>query len=176
MLWPGGFETTLDGVHFALWLIAGVIMAILFAYDLKWLLLPNGLNFTLAVVGAAIVAVAAAQSSDALSTILSALGSVGVLAGLYGLLYFASGGRWVGFGDVKLGVGLGLLLIDWRLALVAVFLANLIGCLIVIPLMATKKLKRNTQIPFGPLLIAGAIAAWFIGYPLLDAYLGILSI
>lgn len=176
LLWPGGFETTLDGVHFALWLIAGVIMAILFAYDLKWLLLPNGLNFTLAVVGAAIVAVAAAQSSDALSTILSAVGSVGVLAGLYGLLYFASGGRWVGFGDVKLGVGLGLLLIDWRLALVAVFLANLIGCLIVIPLMATKKLKRNTQIPFGPLLIAGAIAAWFIGYPLLDAYLGILSI
>ena len=95
-----------------------------------------------------------------------------MLAGLYAVLYGASRGRWVGFGDVKLGVGLGLLLISWELAFVALFLANFIGCLIVIPLMLAKKLKRTSRIPFGPLLIMGTILAWFVGTPLLAWYMG----
>jgi len=35
--------------------------------------------------------------------------------------------------------------------------------LIVIPLMVTGKLKRDSHVPFGPLLILGAIAAKLIG-------------
>jgi len=169
--WPGGVTTALDLVHFVLWLIAGVIMAILFAYDAKWFLLPNKLTFALAIVGLAIVGVSAAQSGDITGTLLSALGSVAVLSGLYGLLYVVSKGKWVGFGDVKLGLGLGLVLGDWQLALIALFLANFIGCLVVIPLMAMKKLSRTSHVPFGPLLISGAIIALFIGWPIIGWYM-----
>jgi prepilin signal peptidase PulO-like enzyme (type II secretory pathway) len=169
--WPGGIATQLDIIHFGLWLVAGVIMAILFAYDAKWFLLPDKLNLALVVVGLGIVAITAYESQNAIGTVLSAAGSVAILSGLYGVLYLVSRGRWVGLGDVKLGVGLALILSNWQLALVALFLANLIGCLIVIPLLAAKKLERSSHVPFGPLLIAGAIVGWFFGMPLLQWYL-----
>lgn len=174
-LWPEGLDSGFEIAHFIAWLVAGVVMAIMFAYDVKWLLLPNILNFSLIGIGVVIVALEAAQAPDAWQTVLNALGAVAALGGLYAVLYFVSRGRWVGFGDVKLGVGLGLLLGDWQLAFVALFLANFIGCLIVIPLMATKKIGRHSHIPFGPLLMAGAVLAWFFGWSLLDFYLSILS-
>jgi prepilin signal peptidase PulO-like enzyme (type II secretory pathway) len=169
--WPGGVETNLAIAHFVLWLVAGVIMSILFAYDLKWFLLPDKLNFALVIVGLGIVGVTAAETGNLVGTVLSAAGSVAILSGLYGILYFVSKGRWVGFGDVKLGIGLALILVDWQLALMALFLANFIGCLIVIPLLAIKKLERNAHVPFGPLLIAGTVTAWFLGGVILDWYL-----
>jgi len=172
VFWPGGVETGLSIAHFVLWLAAGVIMAILFAYDTKWFLLPDKLNIALAIVGLGIVGVTAAETNDLTGTLLSALGSVAILSGLYGALYLVSKGRWVGFGDVKLGVGLALILVDWQLALTALFLANFIGCLIVIPLLATKKLSRNAHVSFGPLLIAGTISAFFLGWAILNWYLG----
>lgn len=171
VLWPGGVQTGLEIAHFVLWLIAGVIMAMLFAYDTKWFLLPDRLTVALAIVGAGIVGVAAAQAGDIGGTIVSALISVAILSGLYAALFFVSRGAWVGFGDVKLGVGLALILVDWQLAGAALFLANFIGCLIIIPLLATGKLKRNSHVPFGPLLIAGTITAWFVGWPILNWYL-----
>ncbi len=168
--WPLPLETSLQITHFVLWLIAGVIMAILFAYDMKWFLLPDRLNIGLAVVGALIVAVLALQSADPVATVLNAAGAVLILAGLYAALFIVSRGAWVGLGDVKLGVGLALLLADWQLAFLALFLANLLGSLIVAPLLATKKLKRTSKVPFGPLLIAGAILAWFVGPAILAWY------
>ena len=170
-LWPGGIQTGLEIAHFVLWLIAGVIMAMLFAYDAKWFLLPDKLTVALAIVGAGIVGVVAAQTGDIGGTIVSALISVAILSGLYAVLFFVSRGAWVGFGDVKLGIGLALILVDWQLAAAALFLANFIGCLVVIPLLATGKLKRNAHVPFGPLLIAGTITAWFVGWPILNWYL-----
>lgn len=169
--WPGGVTEGLQVAHFILWLAAGVTMAVLFAYDLKWFLLPDSASIALALIGLGIVGVSAAETQDVTGTILAAIGAVAVLSGLYAVLYFASKGRWVGFGDVKLGVGLALILVDWQLALVALFLANFIGCLIVIPLLLSKKLKRNSHVPFGPMLIGGTVLAWFIGWPILDAYL-----
>lgn len=169
--WPGGIETPLQWAHFVAWLAAGVVMAVLFAYDLKWFLLPDRLVVALALIGVVITALSAAETQDVGGTLLTALGAVAILSGLYAVLYAVSQGRWVGFGDVKLGVGLALILVDWQLAAIALFLANFIGCLIVIPLLATKKLQRDSHIPFGPLLILGTVLAWFIGWPVLDAYL-----
>lgn len=174
--WPGGVDTGLDIAHFILWLAAGVVMSMLLAYDAKWFLLPDSLSLLLAIIGAGIVGVSAAQTQEIGTTLLTAVGAVAAIAGLYGALFAVSKGRWVGFGDVKLGIGLGLILVDWQLAIVAVFLANFIGCLIVIPLLATKKIKRNAHIPFGPMLIAGTILAWFIGWPILEAYLSTIGV
>lgn len=171
LLWPTALSTPLEVVHLVLWLIAGVVMAILFAYDAKWFLLPDLLSIILIGIGVGVTAVVAVGSGDVLAIILSALGSVGVLGGLYGILYLVSRGRWVGLGDVILGTGLGLLLVQWQLALVALFMANLIGCIIVIPLMIAGKLKKNAHVPFGPLLIAGAVIAWFFGATIIDWYM-----
>ncbi|MEO6109429.1 MAG: prepilin peptidase [Candidatus Saccharimonadales bacterium] len=173
-LWPFDLNTSLETARFFIWLASGVVLAMLAAYDIKWFLLPDKLNIVLAGLGVATVVIATQQSHDALATVLSAAGGVGILSGLYLVLYVVSKGRWVGLGDVKLGIGLALLLIDWQLALVALFMANLIGCFIVIPLLVTKKLKRNSRVPFGPLLIAGTIVAQLIGTGIVSLYLSTL--
>lgn len=176
VLWPGGIQSGLEAAHFVLWLAAGVALAVLFAYDFKWFLLPDEATVTLAVIGLGIVGVSAAETQDIGGTLLTTIGAVAALGGLYGLLYVVSQGRWVGFGDVKLGAALALLLVDWQLAVVALFLANFIGCLIVIPALASKKLSRTSRVPFGPMLIMGAVVAWFVGWKLLDGYLLILGL
>jgi prepilin signal peptidase PulO-like enzyme (type II secretory pathway) len=173
-LWPFTLDTGLEITRFIIWLVSGVVLAMLFSYDAKWFLLPDRLTIVLAMLGVGTVAIAAVQSGNPLLSILSALGSVAILSGLYLGLYLISKGKWVGFGDVKLGVGLALLLIDWQLALIALFLANLIGSLIVIPGLASGKLKRSSRVPFGPLLILGAILAQFIGPAILSFYVGTL--
>ncbi|MGI9339470.1 MAG: hypothetical protein ACR2PP_02415, partial [Psychrobacter sp.] len=89
---------------------------------------------------------------------------------IYLLLYLYSKGAWIGFGDVKLGVGLGLLLGQWQLAFLALFLANLIGTLIVMPSLVTGKLDRHSQVPFGPLLIAGTIISVLCGQWIIDTF------
>lgn len=175
-LWPLALSSGLDITHFVLWLIAGVVMSILFAYDAKWFLLPDKVSLVLAAVGVAIVAVSAINTRDVFATIVSAVGSVAVLSGIYLVIYHISKGRWVGFGDVKLGVGLGLILIDWQLALIALFFANLIGVLIVVPLLIIGKLERSSHVPFGPLLMAGMVTAWFVGWPIFNWYVGLLGV
>jgi leader peptidase (prepilin peptidase)/N-methyltransferase len=169
-LWPFALDMPLHIAAFVTWLIAGVGLAILFAYDAKWFLLPDGINFTVIGLGAVSAALMVASSADPGNAALNVLGSVAILSGLYFVLYIVSQGRWIGFGDIKLGLGLGLLLGDWQLAFIGLFLANLIGCLFVIPLMATGKLTRTSRVPFGPLLIIGAVIAKLVGTGIVEFY------
>jgi leader peptidase (prepilin peptidase)/N-methyltransferase len=170
LLWPIALTSALPIASFIIWLIAGVGLAIMFAYDAKWFLLPDRVNFAVIGLGFVSAILMIIASPNVLDASLNVVGSVVVLSGIYFVLYMVSKGRWIGFGDIKLGLGLGLLLGDWRLAFIALFLANLIGTLIIIPLMATGKLKRNAHVPFGPLLIAGAIIAKLVGMGIAEFY------
>lgn len=156
-------------VPFTLWLIACVLMGILFIYDKKWFILPDRINYSLMAVGAAY----AMSMLYILGTagIFSLMGSVAIMAGVYGVLYVYSKGAWIGLGDVKLGVGLGLLLLEWELAFLALFLANFIGTLLVLPALATGRLNRHSEVPFGPLLILGTIIAVLAGPWLIDLFM-----
>jgi len=159
LFWPGGLTDGWQIASLALWLVAGVTLAISFAYDAKWFLLPDGINYITVVIGLAVAVGTIVTASDHWSATASVLAGILILSGLYLVLYLVSRGRWVGFGDVKLGLALALLLSDWRLSLLALFLANLIGTIIVLPGLMTRKLKGDSHIPFGPLFIAGAIIA-----------------
>ena len=169
--WPYGFSDVIDLLRFGIWLLAGVAFAILVVYDYKWMLLPDKVVFPLIGLGAATSILYVLQADSILSALLSIIGSVVILSGFYFFLYQYSKGKWIGFGDVKLGLALGLLVADWRLALLTLFLANFIGCIVVIPGMVLKKIKRNSHIPFGPFLIAGAILANLFGMKILTWYL-----
>jgi len=168
--WPYPLNNGLEIARLALWLITGVGLAILFAYDTKWSLLPDRLNFAVIGIGAVSALLVVMGAQDKSDAILEIIGSVLVLSGIYWVLYVISNGKWIGFGDIKLGLGLALLLADWKLAFIALFAANLIGCLIVLPAMIAGKLKRNSHVPFGPLLIAGFIFAGLAGNYLINIY------
>jgi leader peptidase (prepilin peptidase)/N-methyltransferase len=71
----------------------------------------------------------------------------------------------MGFGDVKLSIVLGGALgtVDWRLAMVALCSAGLLG--------ATYGLAaRRRTVPFGPFLVSGTLAALFASGPILTAF------
>lgn len=170
LLWPYGLSTPLGVASLAIWLVAGVGLAIMFIYDTKWYLLPDKINFAVIGLGLISATLMIISSTDMMGALLNVGGSVAILSGIYFVLYLVSKGTWIGFGDIKLGLGLGLLLGDWQLAFIGLFAANLIGCFIVIPLMIAKKLTRTSRVPFGPLLIAGAVVAKLVGIGIAEFY------
>lgn len=170
IFWPHMLITLPQFALFGLWLVAGFGLVMLFAYDLKWFILPNRIVFPLLFVAAMAAVFNFVGSLDHVTTLINIGVSIIILSGLYLILWFVSKGQWIGFGDVKLGLILALLLGDWELAFIALFAANLIGCLIVIPAMAMKKMSRKTRVPFGPLLIVGTIIAMLWGPAILAWY------
>lgn len=82
------------------------------------------------------------------------------LSGLFFLsLFFLTRGRGLGFGDVKLGFLMGLVL-GWRQrVLVAIFLAFLTGAMVGVMLILTGKKTRKSAIAFGPFLSGGMLIA-----------------
>lgn len=164
LVWPVPLDGPLSIAQFVSWLLAGLGLAVLFFYDLRWSLLPNLVMFPLIAVAALYAGLGLLQLDAAtmLTGAISVVGSVAILSGLYLAIYVVSQGRWIGFGDVKLGIVLGLLLMQWPLALLALFAANVIGTLVVLPGMLSGKITRQSRVPFGPFLIAGfLIAAWW---------------
>jgi leader peptidase (prepilin peptidase)/N-methyltransferase len=170
LLWPEALHTMPQIAYFVLWLLAEVLLAILFAYDLKWSILPNKIMFPLIGVAAIAAAFNVFGSLDIAGSLLNVAIAAFLLSGIYLIVWVVSKGQWIGFGDVKLGLALALLLGDWKLAFIALFAANLIGCFVVIPGMLIGKITRKTRVPFGPLLILGAVVAVWWGSSVLAWY------
>ncbi len=171
VFWPQPLNDPYAVAHFVIWLVAGVGLLMLAVYDLRWFLLPNPVVFTLIGLGALNALLVLVQDKFPLSDVLSILYACSFLSGLYYVIYLVSRHQWVGFGDVKLGLALALLLANWEEAVLALFLANLIGTLLFLPLMLRGKLERQTRIPFGPLLISGWFFAGLFGMQIIGWYL-----
>lgn len=172
MFWPLGFEHWPAVASFGLWLVFLVMLAALFVYDLRWMLLPDKIVLPLICLGLidAGLRVSLTESPGFSNYLVHiSLGAV-VLGGLYWLLHLVSKGAWVGFGDVKLGIFMGAVL-GWQGALLTLVLANLIGFAIVVPGLLLAKLTRKSRVPFGPFLIAGFIVTALFGQRIIDWYL-----
>jgi prepilin signal peptidase PulO-like enzyme (type II secretory pathway) len=166
--WPYPLESSIEIARLLMWLISGVGLEILFIYDKKWFLLPSLVNYSVVVLGLFSAILVVIQSQDKFGTLLSITGSVIILSGLYWFLGIISKGRWIGQGDVWLGLGLALLLADWKLAFIALFSANLVGCLVVFPALISNRLNLKSHVPFGPLLIIGFVIAGLAGNYLIN--------
>lgn len=171
--WPAPLDTPIEIIKFIIWLVAGVVLAIQFATDYKWQILWTLLNYAVIGLGLIFATLTIIGADQPLQALYSTLGSVAVLGGLYFTLFWISKERWVGLGDAILGVGLGLLLADWTLAFIALFLANLLGTLLVGIGLGLKMISRHQHVPFGPLLIAGAIIAQLFGHAIISWYFSI---
>ncbi len=176
VFWPIELLDAATIAQFIVWLISGVLLAVLFAYDAKWFLLPDRIVYALIAISIVFYSLGLPiESEDVLSALSSLTGALAILSGLYLALWKISDGRWIGFGDVKLGIALAFFVGTWELAFLTLFLANLIGCLIVLPGLAAKKISRTTQVPFGPMLIAAAVISVLFGNTIIAWYLSVTS-
>lgn len=171
LAWPHTLDT-LGMVSFCLWLAALVLLVALTVYDFRWRELPDVMVWPLTVVGAASVLLGAPWWSD-LSLLWQPVLGAAVIFGLFYGLYQVSAGRWIGGGDVKIALGLGLLSGGAVQALLIIFFASVIGTLTSLPLLIRSRTAK-IQIPFGPALIAATIIVVLYGQKLIDWYLGLL--
>lgn len=173
--WPLGFATWQACAVFGTWLLYMVLLAILFVYDLRWMLLPDKIVFPLIGLGFidAVLRVSLQPQADAAAYFLYTGFGIVALAGIYGALYAFSKGKLVGFGDVKLGVFMGAVLGGPK-ALLVLGLANTIGFFVVAPGLLTGRLTRKSRVPFGPFLILGFMIAGLFGDVIIKWYLGLI--
>ena len=90
------------------------------------------------------------------------------------LIWLISDGEWIGFGDVKLGLLLGMLL-GWPQIYVAYFLAFILGGFVSLCLLIFARKTMKTRLPFGTFLSLGTMAALLFGPRLLVWYMAFLG-
>jgi prepilin signal peptidase PulO-like enzyme (type II secretory pathway) len=97
----------------------------------------------------------------------------GILPSLFLLaIILISRGQWMGFGDFKLAILMGLFL-GWPNILVALFSAFFIGAIIGTGLIVAGRKKLSSEVPFGPFLVTGTFLAMFFGDALTSWYLNL---
>lgn len=88
----------------------------------------------------------------------------------FGGQFILSKGKWLGSGDIYVGIGMALLL-GWPKLLVALMLSYVIGSILMIGVMLTGKAKVKDTVPFAPFLILGTLIALYQGNQLIEWYL-----
>ena len=161
--WFGELNNILGVIQFSLWLVVLTGLIALAVYDMRYRKLPNKVMFSTIVVAAIfyiITSVFIEQNSYSLAT-LNAIFAMLPITGVYGLIYILTRGKMVGFGDVKLGLIIGFLL-PWQGGLAVLFLANILGFIIILPKLIMGKIKPDARVSFGPYLIVATITAFFM--------------
>jgi prepilin signal peptidase PulO-like enzyme (type II secretory pathway) len=145
------------------WLIIVVGFVALAVYDLRWHILPNVVVYLLTVIAVVKVIVDILIFSKSYTSLLDSLWGILIIAGLFYGLFQVSRGKWIGGGDVKLGVCLGLLSFSPLASLFLLFVASTSGSVASVVLLISKKANHKSQIPFGPFLLIGAMICELFG-------------
>lgn len=162
--------TVLSIINTCYLLVVICSLIIIFVYDLKHYIIPNEVIYSIIIVSFLYIfySLFIIHNSSFYYNILSA-----VIAGLFFLIIVLfSRGKWMGMGDAKLALFMGLIL-GWPDILMALFIAFLIGAIVSIILIIFKKKKFQSEIPFGPFLSLATIITIFWGNILIDWYLGL---
>ena len=140
--------------------------------DLEHKRIPNRILYPSVPVAIVLLGLGALAESRTDDLLRGLLGALVYFLGWFAISILTRGG--FGMGDVKLAFFLGLYLSfeSWGTLIVGAFLAVLIGGVIALALLATRRKGRKDQVPFGPSLVAGAWIALVWGQSILDAYLG----
>ena len=136
-----------------------VTLIIGLATDLDQRLLPNVL--TLPVIPVALLYAISGRNPLVGDELLPALVAAVVIPLLLYLPSIPFGAGAFGIGDVNLLAGMGLMLGGSR-ALGAVIVALLLAGVVLLVLLATRRVSRHSYVPFGPFFIIGALWAVLI--------------
>jgi leader peptidase (prepilin peptidase)/N-methyltransferase len=169
MAWPQPFHG-FGLISFVFWLVFLTGFIALTAYDLRWYLLPDKIVFPLIGLAAVQVLVSIAFYHGGVEALLGAVWGVLIASGIFYALFQLSGGKWIGGGDVKLGLVIGLLVGGPSHAILVLFLSSFIGLLWMLPLLLSGKAKRDTRLPFGPFLILATVITVLWGSWLISTY------
>ncbi len=162
----------LIGLIFGLTMVS--MLVVVAVYDLRHLIIPDELIFQLTVLAMLYAGYALYLTNDSMVFAYN-IGAAFLGSLFFYLLWQASSGKWIGFGDVKLAFPLGLFL-GCAGVFSMIVLAFWVGAAIGLVLIALEKLigKRGrplrffgqrltmkSALPFAPFLITGFLLVWF---------------
>lgn len=162
-------------VEFVFWLVMLVGLLALTVYDLRWFLLPDKIVFPLAGLAFVQVVISAVMERD-LQILVIAVACALIISGMFYLIFQLSKGAWIGGGDVKLAIVLGLLCTSYLEPFLLLFIASVAGLIGSLPAIVKGKAKAKMQIPFGPFLIIGLIVIRLFGSSIINWYTGIIYV
>lgn len=105
----------------------------------------------------------------------SLLLSATIGSGFFLLQYIVSKGRWIGEGDIWMGLLLGAAF-SWPLILPAIFIAYLLGALVGIILIGVGKKQWSAMLPFGTFLAISSIITLFYGEIIVRWYMHLIGL
>ncbi|HBL39677.1 TPA: hypothetical protein DDZ10_03340 [Candidatus Uhrbacteria bacterium] len=152
-----------DGLAWSLFLrdlVFTLALALLFAYDLFRQTLPDRITLPAVVIAFVWNLLLGFDIRDLL------LGAL-VVGGFFALQFFISRGRWIGGGDIRMGVLLGVLL-GLAGGVEALFLAYIFGAGVAIVMLLSGVATRKTMIPFGTFLALGGYIVLLWGEEILS--------
>lgn len=148
--------------HTTLNLLLVFFALILWVYDTKFSEVDRRISWP-----AVVIALALAFIQGGIQTAL-----IGGLIGftVFAVQYFYSKGKWVGAGDMELGLFMGLSL-GWEKTIGALFLAYIIGSLVAVPLLLLKQKKWKSSLPMGSFLMPAFLIMLHSGDQIVEWYL-----
>lgn len=147
------------------WFIVSV-MIVVFIYDLRWYEI---LDIVTLPAGLVILAVNLALGFNLWNLLIS-----GIIGGSFFLIQFLiSNGKWIGGGDIRLGLLMGLAL-GWPVVILAIIISYFIGSIVGVGLILAGKKKWGSEVPLGVFLAVGTIISLFWHAQILNWYLNIL--
>ena len=169
--WPGAVGAGGQGVLFISWLVASVGLMALLVSDLRYMLLPSRILYpTFVVAAAGRLGYILFYGHNKPHELLLLTGSLVVASGIFLALFYVSSGRWIGFGDVRLGLITGTILATPAKSFLMIFLASLLGTLVALPAVAAHRSKMTSRIPYGPFLITATFITLLFGQSFITWY------
>lgn len=154
--------------YFGFWLIFLVAFVALAVYDLRWYLLPDKIVFPIIFLALIQLIGLIVFYNFGLQAVASTFWGVLISSGLFYAIFVLSKEQWIGGGDVKLGIVLGILLGGPSMSLLMLFTASSLGSLIGIPLIIAG--KRKVRLPFGPFLLIATVITTLFGVSIINWY------
>ena len=167
-------NTLSELIFFGSWLVVITGFVALAVYDIKFQILPDKILkviFPFAVIMSAITVTQ--RENSLLYSFLQVFLSIFIAGGIFYILYVISNGKWIGGGDVKLGIVIGLVLSSALLSILMLFVASVAG--VIASLISNKGFNKKAKIPFGPFLIIGAYITVLFGSGIIDWYINLLT-
>ncbi|MBI2459622.1 MAG: prepilin peptidase [Parcubacteria group bacterium] len=138
------------------------VMIVIFIYDLRWYLILDVITLP---AGLVMLVFNLILGFSLWSLLVS-----GIIGGSFFFIQFlVSRGRWIGGGDIRLGLLMGLSL-GWPGVLTAIIIAYFIGSVIGLSLIALGKKRWGSEVPLGVFLSVGVIITLFWGATILNWY------
>lgn len=145
-------------------LVLGVLAVQLTRIDLAHHLLPNPLVLALLIAGLVLLTVSTSISADWSPLLRAAAGAV-ILFLVYLVLAMISPSG-IGMGDVKLAAPVGLYLgyLGWSELFYGGALGFVLGGIVSVVLIASKRIVMNAEVAFGPSMLATGLGTIFVAF------------